>query len=29
VGERVRVDSIGDDFVLEVSRSEEPAPVHA
>jgi membrane-bound serine protease (ClpP class) len=29
VGERVRVDSIGEDFVLEVSRAEEPAPVHA
>jgi membrane-bound serine protease (ClpP class) len=28
-GERVRVDSIGDDFVLEVSRAVEPAPVHA
>jgi membrane-bound serine protease (ClpP class) len=29
VGERVRVDSIGDDFVLGVSRAEEPATVPA
>jgi membrane-bound serine protease (ClpP class) len=28
-GERVRVDSIGEDFVLEVSRAEEPATVPA
>jgi membrane-bound serine protease (ClpP class) len=28
-GERVRVEAIGEDFVLEVSRAEEPAPVHA
>jgi membrane-bound serine protease (ClpP class) len=28
-GERVRVDSIGEDLVLEVSRAEEPATVPA
>jgi membrane-bound serine protease (ClpP class) len=28
-GERVRVDSIGEDFVLRVSRAEEPAAVSA
>jgi membrane-bound serine protease (ClpP class) len=29
VGETVRVDSVGDDLVLEVSRAEEPAAVGA
>ena len=28
-GERVRVDSIGEGLVLEVSRAEEPVPVPA